>query len=98
LLALNDGQSQREVFCIVNIHCFDWFCTSKGSRTLGGSSVNDIYCYCPEGCGGNNPYRLAYKHCHILVYECLWSGATDIPDEARAEIVDNPLMLFFKVM
>ena len=51
---------------IVYIHCFDCFCTSKGSRTVGGSSRNEICCYCPGGYGGNILYIFAYPGWHSL--------------------------------
>jgi hypothetical protein len=49
------------VVVIVYIHRFDWFCWSQGSRTLGGSSVNDISWYCRGGCTGTIPYQLPKK-------------------------------------
>jgi len=82
---------------MVYIHRFDCFCTIKGSRILGGSSVNEMSCYCPGGCGGNIPYLSAYKGCHLLVYGCLWSSATHITEDARPIIVDAALTLIFKL-
>ena len=76
---------------VVYIRRFDWFHTSKGSRTLGGSFVNQINCYCPGGGGGNIPYILVYEGCYMLIYGCLWSSATDITEGPRAKIVNTPL-------
>jgi len=60
----------------------------KGPRTLSGSSVNEISCYCPRGCGGNIPYTFDYKGCNILVYGCWWSSATHITEDARPKMID----------
>jgi hypothetical protein len=95
LLPLYHGETQCEVVVIVNICCFDWFCRTTASRTLGGSFVNEVYCYCPGGCSGNIWYIFPYNDCHILVYGCLWSSAIDITEEATVKIIDALLMLIF---
>ena len=97
LLPLHHGYSQHDLVIIANIHCFNWFCRSKGSRTPGGSSVNEFSCYCPGGCGGNIPYIFAYNACNNLIWDCLWSSATHITQDASAEIVDAPLTLIFNM-
>jgi hypothetical protein len=85
------------VVVIVYICHFDWFCRSKGSRPVGGSSVNEMNCHFPGGCGGNIPYIFAYTGCHIFVCGYLWSSATDMTKDARSKTVDAPLMLIFKM-
>jgi len=97
LLAFHHGLSQRGVAVIVYIHRFDCYYTLKGSRILSGSSVNEISCYCPRGCGLNIPYISAYKGCHILLYGWLWSRTTHITEDARPNIVDSLLMLIFRM-
>jgi len=97
LLALHHGQSLHDVVIIIYIYHFDCFSKSKGSRTLGGCSVNEIHCYCPRGCGGNIQYIFAHKGCHNLVYGCLWSSATHITNDARAKVIDAPLTLISKM-
>jgi len=69
------------------MHCFDCFCTSKSSRTLIGSSVNKVSCYCSGRCGRRIPYIFAYTYWNILVYGCLSSSATHITEDARPKIV-----------
>ena len=85
LLAMCHGWSKGDVLVIVYIYCFGWFCSSKGSRTLDFGIVNKRSCYCPGGYGGNIPYVYVYTHCHILVYGCFWSRATDITAVAIAK-------------
>ena len=82
---------------IVHICCVDWFCRSKGSRTIASSSVNEINRYCSGGCGGNIPFKFAYTGYLILVYGYLWSRATDISEDARWNIIDDLLTLIFKM-
>ena len=82
---------------IVNIYGFDCFGMLKGSQILSGSSVNEISCYCPGGCGGNIRYISAHTGCHILVYGWLCSTTTHITEDARPKIVDTLLMLIFKM-
>ena len=97
LFALHHGWSQRKAVVIVFLRRFAWFCWSKGSKTVGGSSVNKINCYCPGGCSGKIPHIFSYKGCHILVYGWFWSSAADITEDASAKIVDAPLTLIFKM-
>jgi hypothetical protein len=85
------------VAVIVYIHHFDCYYTLKGSRILSGSSVNEISCYCPGGCGKNNPYISAYKRCQILLYACLQSRTTQITEDARPTIDDALLRLIFRI-
>jgi len=85
------------VAVLVYIHGFDCFGTLKGSRILRGSSVNEMSCYCPGGCGGNIPYISAQKGCYIQFSGCLWSSATYITVDARPKIVNAPLTLIFKM-
>jgi len=82
---------------IVYIYRFDCYYTLKGSRILSGSSVNEISCYYPGGCGWNIVYISAYKGCHIVLYGCLWSRTTHITEDARPNIVDAVLMLIFRM-
>ena len=72
----------------VYIHRFYCFCMLNGSRTLSGSSVNEISCYCPGGCRGNISWFSASECCHVLVYQCLRSSATHITEDARPTIID----------
>jgi hypothetical protein len=97
LLALHHGQSQREVVVIGYIRRFDWLYRLKGSRKIGGSSVNGINCYCLGGCGSNIPYIFAYKGRRIIVYRYMWSSPTDITEDASAKIIEAPLTLIFKM-
>jgi len=86
-----------DVVIIVYIHFFDCFCSLKGSRRRDDSSVNDMSCDYPGGCRGNIPSVSASKGCQVIFYECLWSGATQITEDARPKIVDPPLTLIFKM-
>jgi len=97
VLPFHHGYSQCNMAITVYIHCFDCFCTPKDSRTLTGCSVNGLSCYCHGGCGRNIPYISAYKCCHSLVYECLWSSATHITKAARPRIVNALLTLIFNM-
>ena len=78
---------------IIYVHRFDCHHTLKGSGILGGSSVNEISCYCPGGCDLNILYISAYTGCHILFYGCFWSSTTHITEDARPNIVDALLTL-----
>jgi len=78
LLAFHHAESLLDVAVFFYIHRFDCFCTSKGSSALSGGCVNETSCYCPGGCGGNIPYIFCDQGCHILVYGCLLSSASDI--------------------
>ena len=46
---------------------------------------------------GNILYISAYKGCHIHVYECLSSSATNITEDARSKIVDAQLTFIFRM-
>jgi len=82
---------------MVYIHLFDCFCKQQGSKILSGSSVNDISCHYPGGCGGNILYLSAYKGCPLLVYGWLWSSSTHITKDGRRIIVDALLTLISKM-
>jgi hypothetical protein len=69
----------------------------KGSRIHSGSSVNEISCYCPGGCGWNILYISAYKGCDLLLYGCFWWSTTYITKDARPNIVDALLTLIFRM-
>jgi hypothetical protein len=69
----------------------------NGSRTLGGSSVNEINRDCTGGCGGNIPNIFAYAGCCNVVNGYMWSSATDNTEDARAKIIDAPLTIIFKM-
>jgi len=97
LFPLHHGNSQCEVAVIFDIHRFDCFCMLTGSRTLSGSSVNEISCYCPGGCCRDIPCLSAYKGCCVLVSECLWSSATHITEDGRQKIIDAPLTLILSM-
>jgi len=97
LLDFHHGESQRDVAVTVNTHPFEWSYTVQGSRILRGSSVHEISCYCPGGCGGNIPSISPYPGCYDLVNGCLWSSSTDSTDDATPKIVDAPLMLILKM-
>jgi len=96
LLAFHHGWSQHDVAVIVYIHRFDCHSMLKGSRMLSGSSVNEISCYCPGGCGWNIPYISANKGCHILLDGCFWSSTTHITEDSRPNIVDAQLTLSWR--
>jgi len=96
-LAFHYGQSQCNVPVIVYIHGFGCFGTLNGARILSGSSLNEMSCYCPRGCGRNIPHISPHEGCHILVYGCLWSTATHNTEDARHKIVDTPMTLIFKM-
>jgi len=85
------------VAVIVYIYRFDCYYTLNGLRILSGSSVNEISCYSPRGCGQNISYTSAYKGCHILLYGCFWSCTTHITQDARPNIIDAPVRLIFRM-
>jgi hypothetical protein len=97
LFALHYRSSQHDVDSIFYIHRFDCFWKANSSRTLSGSSVNEISCYCPSGCGRNIPYIFHNNGCNMLVYGCLWSSATHITEDARPKILAAPSTLIFKM-
>jgi len=67
LLDCHHGLPQRNVANIVYVPCFDCFWKSKGSRRHTGSTVNEISCDGPRGCGRIMPDIFANNGCHINV-------------------------------
>jgi len=93
LLPFHHDSSQCDVAIMVYIPRIDCFYSLKGGRILSNSSVYEISCYCPGGCGGNILYISAYKGCLILLYGCWRSSDTKNTEDARPIIVDAPLMV-----
>ena len=46
---------------------------------LSGSSVNEISCYCPGGCGYNILYISAYTGCHVLLMDACHQAPLILP-------------------
>jgi hypothetical protein len=80
-----------------NIQGFDRFSMLKSSSIHSRMYENEISCYCPGGCGGNNLSISAYQSCHLLVYGYWGSSTTYITDNAKLKIVDAWLTLIFKM-
>ena len=97
LLALHHSYWQLDVAVIFYIHCFDSFCTSTSSRTLSGGYANGVSCFCRGGCGGNMLCIFTYTGCHVLVYGCLRSSASNITEAARPKIINAPKTLISKI-
>jgi hypothetical protein len=85
------------VAVVVYIHGFDSFGKLKYSRIISGSSVNEMSCYCPGGCGGNIPYLSVHTGSYYSVYGCLKSSATFITEDARPKIVHASLTVICKM-
>jgi len=82
-------------YCLYTL--FDYFWMLTGSWRLSGTHVNEISWYCPGGCRRNIPCSSAYIGCLLLVYGCLWSSITHSTEDARAQIVDAPSTIIFKM-